>query len=57
MRLILWLVYVTAAWCIASALVAVLVGIICLPVQFVIQIIVPIWSASTLKKQMEAGLI
>ena len=56
-RLLLWMVYVAVAWCIATVLIALIIGVICIPVQIVIQIIIPIWSASTLKKQMEAGLI
>lgn len=56
-RLIVWLIYVAFAWCIITLASAVLIGLLCIPIQIVIQIVVPIWSAVTLKKQMDAGLL
>ena len=36
-------------------LISVVVGIVCIPFQLAIQIAVPLWSASTLKKQLLEG--
>lgn len=52
MRLILWILYDVIAFCAISALLAVVVGIACIPIQLVIQVGVPLWSAMMLKKQM-----
>ncbi len=51
-RLILWIAYDVLAACIITALLAVVVGLLCIPIQLLVQIAVPIWSASTLKSQM-----
>jgi TM2 domain-containing membrane protein YozV len=51
-RLIIWLLYAVFAWITISVLLTVFIGVVCLPIQFVIQIAIPIWSASSLKKQM-----
>ena len=53
-RLILWLLYDIIAVVVITVLLAVIVGIVCIPFQLAIQIGVPIWSATTLKKQMLA---
>jgi hypothetical protein len=52
LRLVLWLVYDIIAAIAITALLAVIVGIVCIPIQLIIQIGVPIWSATTLKKQL-----
>lgn len=51
-RLVLWLVYDIIAAVAISVLIAVIVGIVCIPFQLVIQIGVPIWSATTLKNEL-----
>lgn len=51
-RLIAWIIYDIIAVAIITALLAVLVGIVCIPIQLAIQIGVPYWSASTLKKEL-----
>jgi hypothetical protein len=56
-RLIVWLIYVAVIWCIITVASALLIGLLCIPIQIVIQIVVPIWSAYSLKKQMDSGLI
>ena len=55
LRLILWIIYDVIAGITISLLIAVFVGIICLPFQLAIQIGVPLWSANELKKKMAAG--
>ncbi len=52
-RLIGWWVFMALFWCIAVALMAVVVGLLCIPVGIVLQFGVPIWSAYNLKAQME----
>ena len=51
-RLILWIVYDIIAAVAISLLLAVLVGIVCIPFQLVIQVGVPLWSATTLKNEL-----
>ena len=52
-RLVLWLIYDLTAGCIISALLALyFVGVVCIPFQLVIQIGVPLWSATTLKNEL-----
>ncbi|NIV36664.1 MAG: hypothetical protein GWN58_46690 [Anaerolineae bacterium] len=51
-RLILWIVYDIIAAVAISALLAVVVGVVCIPIQLVIQVGVPLWSATTLKNEM-----
>ena len=52
LRLVLWLLYSWAAWIAIALLSAILVGLVCIPVQAIIQIAVPIWSATTIKNQL-----
>jgi len=52
LRLVLWILYDVIAFITISALLAVIVGIVCIPIQLVIQIGVPLWSASTLKNDL-----
>ncbi len=56
-RLILWLAYDLMATCIIVLLFAVVVGFICIPIQLIVQIGVPIWSAYVLKGQLESGAV
>lgn len=55
LRLVLWILYDIIAFVIISLLLAVIVGIMCIPIQLVIQIGVPLWSATTLKNELLAG--
>jgi TM2 domain-containing membrane protein YozV len=52
-RLILWIIYDVIAGVTISLLLTVFVGFCCIPVQLVIQIGVPLWSANELKKEMD----
>jgi hypothetical protein len=57
-RLIVWLIYNVVAWVAIGILMIVSLGCIgcfCAPVQILIQIGIPIWSASTLKNMMTGG--
>ncbi len=51
-RLIGWLVYNLVAWVVIVLLMVVVVGCFCAPIQILIQIGIPIWSAFTLKNMM-----
>lgn len=53
-RFIVWIVYEIIAFIIITILLAFIIGIICIPFQFVIHLGVPIWSAMALKKDMES---
>ncbi len=55
LRLILWIVYDLIAGITISLLLAVFVGILCVPIQLVIQIGVPLWSANNLKNILTNG--
>jgi len=52
-RLIAWLLYTIVAWIAVGTLTVFVIGVCCWPLQIVIQIAVPIWSAMTLKKSLE----
>lgn len=52
LRLIGWLVYDLVAALVISFLLALIVGIVCIPIQLVIQVAVPLWSANTLKNRL-----
>ena len=52
LRLLLWFGYNIVAWVIITLLLALIVGFICIPIQILIQIAVPIWSAMTLKNEL-----
>ena len=54
-RLIIWIVYDIIAAVAITVLLAVIVGIVCIPVQLIIQVGVPLWSANTLKKELLSG--
>ncbi len=51
-RLVAWLVYDVTAAIVISILLALLVGIVCIPIQLAVQIAVPLWSANALKNHM-----
>lgn len=53
-RLIVWIIYEIIALVVISILLALIIGIICIPIQFVIHLGVPIWSAMSLKKDLES---
>lgn len=55
LRLIAWIIYSITAYIIITLLLAVFIGLLCIPVQLVIQIGVPLWSATALKNSMNAG--
>jgi hypothetical protein len=55
LRLVLWLIYDLIAGVTIALLTALVIGIICIPIQLVIQVGVPLWSATTLKNQMLSG--
>jgi len=52
LRLVLWLLYDLIAGITIAALVALIVGFVCIPFQLVIQVGVPLWSATTLKNEL-----
>jgi TM2 domain-containing membrane protein YozV len=54
-RLILWIIYDVIAAITISLLLAVFVGILCIPFQLAIQIGVPLWSANNLKNILATG--
>jgi TM2 domain-containing membrane protein YozV len=56
LRLIIWILYDIIAAVAITLLMTVFIGILCIPVQLVIQVGVPIWSASTLKNQLIKGV-
>ncbi len=55
LRLLLWIAYSVTAYIIITLLLAVVIGIICIPIQLVIQVGIPFWSANTLKNDMLSG--
>jgi len=55
LRLLIWLGYSIVAWVTIALLSALIIGLVCIPFQFIIQIGVPIWSAMTLKNDLEKG--
>jgi TM2 domain-containing membrane protein YozV len=57
LRLLIWLAYGITAYIIITLLLAVIIGIICIPIQLVIQVGVPFWSANTLKNDMLSGKV
>ena len=55
-RLILWLLYDVIAAIIISLLIPTLIGpFCCIPIQLIIQIGIPLWSANALKKDLLNG--
>lgn len=57
-RLVVWLVYTVLAWVVIGLQIQSVIGLvltaICLPIQLVLQIGVPLWSANKLKRQLIA---
>ena len=54
LRLVIWLIYNVIVWTGILALSAIIIGVVCIPLQLVVQIAAPIWSAYELKKQLLA---
>jgi TM2 domain-containing membrane protein YozV len=54
-RLVAWIIYNVVAYIIITLLISVIIGIACCPFQLIIQIAVPLWSATTLKNQLLGG--
>jgi TM2 domain-containing membrane protein YozV len=54
LRLILWPLFLGIAWTIIAFLMVLLIGLCFVPVMIVIQFLVPIWSAVSLKRKLEA---
>lgn len=54
-RLIAWLVYDAIAVVAITLLLALIIGFVCIPIQLVIQVGVPLWSANKLKQEMLAS--
>ncbi len=52
LRLILFLLYNITAWTIIALLSALVIGLCFIPVQIVVQVLVAVWSANTLKKSL-----
>lgn len=52
LRLVLWLLADIVMGVFFTLVAATVVGLVCLPVPLAIQIAVPIWSATTLKKEL-----
>jgi len=52
LRLIGWLVWDLIAAFAISLLLAVIIGIVCIPIQLIIQVAVPLWSANALKNHL-----
>jgi hypothetical protein len=46
-------VFIAVAWTGIALLSVVLIGVVCIPVQVILQIAVPIWSAMSIKNEME----
>jgi TM2 domain-containing membrane protein YozV len=55
-RLVIWLLYDIIAACVITTLSFAVVGLVCIPFQLAIQIIVPIWSANKLKTELLGGI-
>ncbi len=51
-RLVAWLLYNAAAWCLIVLTAVFIIGLCAIPVQLAIQIGVPIWSALKLKREL-----
>lgn len=56
LRLILWIIYAVIAGITISILLTVFIGIFCIPIQLIIQIGVPLWSATNLKNTLNNGV-
>ena len=55
LRLLVWFGYNLVAWIAIVLLMAILVGFVCAVFQILIQIAVPVWSAMTIKNELERG--
>lgn len=52
LRLVAWLIYDLIAACGIVLLLSIVIGLVCIPIQLVIQVGVPLWSAYRLKSDM-----
>lgn len=55
LRLILWIIYDVIAYIVIFALLSIFIGVLCIPVQLIIQIGIPLWSATNLKTVLNNG--
>jgi TM2 domain-containing membrane protein YozV len=55
LRLIVWFIYNIIAYIAITLLISIFIGLVCCPVQLIIQFAIPIWSASTLKDKVVRG--
>lgn len=55
LRLLGWMVYNVIAYIAISVLISLVIGVVCCPVQLIIQIAIPIWSATALKNKLTTG--
>ena len=55
-RLLLFMFLIWGGWIVTALLTAILIGLCFIPVMLALQIGVPIWSGSELKKKMLAGV-
>ncbi len=53
LRLILWPVFLGIAWTIIAFLMIILVGLCFVPVMIILQVLIPIWSAISLRRKLE----
>ena len=53
LRLVIWLIYNVIAYIAIVLLSSIIIGLVCIPFQLAIQVGVPLWSANTLKKQLQ----
>jgi hypothetical protein len=54
LRLVLWMLYNITAWVIIGLLSAIFIGLLCCPIQILIQIGVPIYLATQFKNELMA---
>ena len=53
LRLILWPLFLGIAWTIIAFLMLILIGLCFVPVMIILQVLIPVWSAVSLKKKLE----
>lgn len=56
-RLVGWWIVLFIMWSTVSLLTAILIGLCLIPVALIVQLLVPIWSASSLKARMQAEIM
>ena len=55
-RLLVWFVFLAVGWTATALLSVILIGLLCIPVMGVAQLGIPIWSALSLKSDLEKRL-